>query len=106
MKDYFDLFMLSKRIALKQIVLLKAIKKTFERRKTQVNSSHLLTILNSNSLEEMFSNYIKKEIGTKNISFRVVTTQLSKFLYPLFVLIENGTMQYKKKWNSKITEET
>ncbi len=101
MKDYYDLFMLSGKIEFKQIVVLKAIKKTFERRKTQVNSSRLLTVLNSNSLEDMFSNYITKEIRTKKISFRTVTTRLSHFFHPIFVLIENGTVKYKKIWNCK-----
>ncbi len=98
MKDYYDLFKLSEVIPLKQIVLLKAIRSTFERRKTKIKIKILFQILNDPSLEKDFSRYIDRR-KLDSVNFSEVTTRIMTQYLPIFELIENKTSKYKKIWN-------
>ena len=99
MKDYYDLFKLSEKKQFKQIVLLKAINVTFERRETEVIGKNLRDVLDDDSLEALFLQYCKKK-ELDLISFKAVTTRLKKLFLPIFILIENKSSKYKKIWNT------
>ncbi|MHA1719420.1 MAG: nucleotidyl transferase AbiEii/AbiGii toxin family protein [Promethearchaeota archaeon] len=99
MKDYYDLFKLSEKIPFNQIVLLKAITATFERRETEVIPNNLRDVLDDDTLGELFLQYCKKK-ELDLISFKTVTTRLMKLFLPIFILIEAKSSKYKKIWNT------
>lgn len=98
MKDYYDLYKLSDSIKSEKITLLKAIKATFERRKTTITSEDLSSVLNDDSLEKDFQRYCKK-MDLNPIKFKDITLRLKAFFLPIFELIENKSIEYKKTWN-------
>jgi len=100
MKDYYDLYKLSELIKLEKITLLKAIKATFDRRRTTITFEELLSVLNDDSLEKAFQRYCKK-MDLNPIKFQDITLRLKAIFLPIFELIENNTRKYKKTWNPR-----
>ncbi|MHA1646683.1 MAG: nucleotidyl transferase AbiEii/AbiGii toxin family protein [Promethearchaeota archaeon] len=98
MKDYYDLYKLSELLKLNQIVLLKAIKMTFERRETNISSEELLSVLKDHSLERDFYRYCRKKRLTP-IKFDLVMVRLEALFLPIFELIGKNKNKYKKTWN-------
>ena len=98
MKGYYDLYKISEEIRFEQKILLTAVKSTFEKRNTEVESSVLSDILNSPTLGKNFQNFcIKKQL--RQIAFLSVTERIKAMFVPVFQLIESSSVGYEKKWN-------
>lgn len=100
MKDFYDIFYISKKFCFDGVELKTAILKTLECRKTPYDKDSFkrLTLLaNNNDLRKRWTFFLE-ELNDKKIEFEIIIKNIQIFLEPVFDAIINET-DWKKHWN-------
>ena len=102
MKDFYDIYILSKEKDFIGRVLSKAIKATIENRKTEVKENHPVfeeKFANDKVRNQMWQSYLKK-IGKEPFDFNESMKRLNEFLLPIYNNILDNT-EFSGKWNKE-----
>lgn len=87
MKDFFDIYILSKQFQFDSKTLATAIKQTFKNRNTKLANSSIIfnkSFANNENINRQWHAFLKKGIkGIAPDDFREVLTQIKKFLSPI-----------------------
>ncbi len=100
MKDFYDIYILSKEKNFSGEILFEAIKATLNNRKTNVKEKHPVfgeQFAEDEDRNNMWQNYIKK-IGKKPFDFNKVMMRLKKFLLPIYNSILDNA-EFSGDWN-------
>ena len=100
MKDFYDIFYISKKFCFDGVELKTAILKTLECRKTPYDKDSFkrLTLLANNSDLRKRWTFFLEELNYKKIEFEIIIKNIQIFLEPVFNAIVNET-DWKKHWN-------
>lgn len=98
MKDFYDIWLLSRRFDFKDETLIKAIKKTFEKRKTLLTSEPTIfnpTFMKDDTKQTQWQAFIKKtKLTDAPTSFEDVAGGIKIFLQPIVVsMIKQQTLR-------------
>ncbi|MCK4642545.1 nucleotidyl transferase AbiEii/AbiGii toxin family protein [bacterium] len=104
MKDFYDVYYISKNRALSSGILKKAIKATFGNRQTAIPENHPIfkeEFSADKKREEMWRAFLRKShINAGDITFREVMQEIVLFLEPLINSIKTKST-IGVKWNTK-----
>ena len=102
MKDFYDIYILSKEKDFNGKVLSKAIKATIENRKTEVKENHPVfeeKFANDKVKNQMWQSYLKK-IGKEPFDFNEAMKRLNEFLLPIYISILDNN-EFSGEWNKE-----
>jgi len=102
MKDFYDIYILSKEKDFNGRVLSKAIKATIENRKTEVKENHPVfeeKFANDKVRNQMWQSYLKK-IGKEPFDFNEAMKRLNEFLLPIYISILDNN-EFSGEWNKE-----
>ena len=100
MKDFYDIYYLSKIFDFDGVKLKEAILKTLQQRGTIYNSESFKRIMELNENEDIQKRwkYFLKGIKDNVIEFSIVITGIERFLEPVFYAIVNED-KWSKQWD-------
>lgn len=102
MKDFYDIYILSKERDFDGKVLSKAIKATLKNRGTEIKENHPVfeeKFANDKDRNQMWQSYLKK-IGKKPFDFNEAMKRLIKFLLPIYNSILDNT-EFNGDWDKE-----
>ncbi|WP_457557988.1 nucleotidyl transferase AbiEii/AbiGii toxin family protein [Candidatus Harpocratesius sp.] len=99
MKDFYDLYCIAEYKTFKLMDLLEAIKTTFKKRETNLQSRTLENILDDDIWNQRFIQYCRKK-NINIIPFEDVSQRIKKWLLPIFKLIEESKSDTTLTWDN------
>ncbi|MCF2141897.1 MAG: nucleotidyl transferase AbiEii/AbiGii toxin family protein [Candidatus Lokiarchaeota archaeon] len=101
MKDFYDLYCIAEYKTFELMDLLEAIKLTFKKRDTKIQSRTLENILDDDIWNQRFIQYCRKKHITI-IPFEDVSERIKKWLLPIFKLIEENKPNTTLTWDNHL----
>jgi len=102
MKDFYDIFTLSKSQSFEGETLSQAIAATLKNRGTVIEEDHLIfddDFAQDESRNRLWQGYLRK-IGKESINFNLVMGRIKRFLEPVYIsILENR--EFIGKWNNE-----
>ncbi len=102
MKDFYDIYILSKEKDFDGKILSKAIKATLENRKTEIKGNHPVfeeKFAKNKDRNQMWQSYLKK-IGKEPFDFNEAMKRLNEFLLPIYNSILYNA-KFSGEWNKE-----
>ncbi len=104
-KDFYDVWVIAKKLEINGDLLAGAVKATFQNRETELSKDKLTVFEEAFATDEnkqkLWAAFLSKNTLQSELSFTGLIEQLRAFLEPIYVAAEKDDRQFSKVWSAK-----